>query len=124
MRLTSEFYVTGLVRRIFSENGFAAISQKGAPEAGAIFIVVDRLDGRHDFYGPAPQSMFSDLPDGRLFEKVLEGVERQAITDRLASEARMDPDFWVVEIEAEGGTIDLPLAEDETPPPEDNFFKK
>ncbi|NVK33143.1 MAG: DUF1491 family protein [Rhodobacteraceae bacterium] len=126
MRVTSEFYVTALVRRIFADNGFAAISQKGSPEAGAIYIIVDRLDGSFDFYGPAPQAMFMALPDGRLFEKLMSSVERDKITERVSREARMDPDFWVVEIEAREGAVDLPLVEEEgdkPSTPEDNFFK-
>lgn len=113
MRITSDFFVTALVRRIFSENGFAAISRKGAPEAGAIFVVVDRLDGSFDFYGPAPQAMFMEQPQGRLFEQVLAKAQRDAITQKLEREARMDPDYWVVEIEARDGKVDLPLATDE-----------
>ncbi|WP_417667395.1 DUF1491 family protein [Roseibium sp.] len=113
MRVTSDFFVTALVRRIFADSGFAAISRKGAAEAGAVFIVVDRLDGTYDFYGPAPQAMFMEQPQGRLFEKVLTGTEREEIAKRLEREARMDPDYWVVEIEARDGAVDLPVADDE-----------
>ncbi|MEJ8473924.1 DUF1491 family protein [Roseibium algae] len=124
MRVTSDFFVTALVRRIFAEAGFAAIQKKGSPEAGAIFIAVDRLDGTYDFYGPAPQAMFVEQPEGRLFEKVLSIVPREDITARLLKEARMDPDYWHVEIEAPGGKIDLPLAEDEPDKGPDLFFKR
>ncbi|MBD1545215.1 DUF1491 family protein [Roseibium aggregatum] len=113
MRVTSDFFVSALVRKTFTGNGFAAVSKRGSAEAGAIFIVVDRLDGTYDFYGPAPQAMFSDQPQGRLFEKILERTDRTGIDDRLAREARMDPDYWVVDIEARDGAVDLPLAEDE-----------
>ena len=126
MRVTSDFFVTALVRRIFTGNGFAAIRKRGAPEAGAIFVVVDRLDGTFDFYGPAPQAMFMEQPQGRLFERVLEKATDTDITSRLEREARMDPDYWVVDIEARDGAVDLPLAEDESerpPNPADSFFK-
>jgi hypothetical protein len=112
-RVTSDFYVSSLVRRIFSEGGFAAVSKRGAMEAGAVFVSVDRLDGLFDLYGPAPQSMFSELPNGRLFEQLFSSVEREALQTRLNSEARMDPDYWLVEIEARDGLVDLPLAKDE-----------
>ncbi|MEE4011491.1 DUF1491 family protein [Roseibium sp. FZY0029] len=121
MRVTSEFFVSALVRRVFGEGGFAAISRRGAPEAGAVFICVDRLDGSFDFYGPAPQAMFSSLPDGRLFERIFERADREAIDTRLAGEARMDPDYWLVDIEARDGQIDLPLAEDKPQPGGDVF---
>jgi hypothetical protein len=125
MRVTSDFFVTAFVRKIFGGNGFAAIQKKGAAEAGAIFIAVDRLDGSYDFYGPAPQAMFLEQPQGRLFERIFEKASQAEITARLEREARMDPDFWVVEVEARDGAVDLPLAEDapdvkSTPDP---FFK-
>lgn len=111
MRITSDFFVSALIRRVMGEGGFAALSRRGSPEAGAIFIVVDRLDGTHDFYGPAPQAWFEDTPDGRLFERVLLKASREDIAARLASEERMDPDLWVVDIEAADGHVDLPLVE-------------
>jgi hypothetical protein len=122
MRVTSDFFVSALVRRVFGEGGFAAVSRRGAPEAGAVFICVDRLDGNFDFYGPAPQAMFSSLPDGRLFEQIFEQVDKDVIDTRLASEARMDPDYWLVDIEARDGEIDLPLAQDK-PEPGADFFR-
>jgi hypothetical protein len=115
MRVTSEFFVSALVRRIFGEGGFAAVSKKGAPEAGAVFICVDRLDGSYDFYGPAPQAYFSEQPLGRLFEQVLEKADRESVETRLKSEARMDPDYWLVDVEARDGRVDLPLAQDDPP---------
>lgn len=122
MRVTSDFFVSALVRGIFANNGFAAIPRKGAAEAGAIFVIVDRLDGSLDLYGPAPQSMFAEQPQGRLFERVLSSVDRTVVTDRLNREARMDPDFWIVEIDACDGKVDLPLAEDEGGAPGSSLF--
>ncbi|CTQ51669.1 hypothetical protein LP7551_00181 [Roseibium album] len=121
-RVTSDFYVSSLVRRIFSEGGFAAVSRRGAMEAGAVFVSVDRLDGLFDLYGPAPQSMFSELPNGRLFEQLFSSVERETLQERLNSEARMDPDYWLVEIEARDGLVDLPLAKDEEEEPDKRDF--
>jgi len=112
MRVTSDFFVSALVRKTFNGSGFAAVSKRGAAEAGAIFVVVDRLDGTLDLYGPAPQAMFSDHPQGRLFEKILDRTDKTAIDGRLDREARMDPDYWVVDIEARDGAVDLPLAQD------------
>ena len=125
MRVTSEFFVSALVRRLFAEGGFAAVSRRGAEEAGAVFVSVDRLDGTFDLYGPAPQAFFSEQPQGRLFERILSGVAAEAVSERLQREARMDPDYWLVEIEARDGAVDLPLAadEDNQSPPGAGFFK-
>lgn len=123
MRVTSEFFVSALVRRIFGEGGFAAVSKKGAAEAGAVFVCVDRLNGAVDLYGPAPQAMFGEFPQGRLFEKILSEVEREALEQRMVSEARMDPDYWLVEIEARDGNVDLPLADEEPVDPGKGIFR-
>ncbi|MEP3430919.1 MAG: DUF1491 family protein [Roseibium sp.] len=124
MRVTSDFFVSAFVRKVFGEGGFASIAKKGAPEAGVILILVDRLDGSFDLYGPAPQAMFSDQPQGRLFEQVFSTVDRETIDQRLANEARMDPDFWVVEVEAREGKVDLPLVVDDPEPSEaDKLFR-
>ncbi|MBD8893527.1 DUF1491 family protein [Roseibium litorale] len=117
MRVTSDFFVSAFVRKAFATGGFASVSRKGAAEAGAVFISVDRMDGTLDLYGPAPQAMFMDQPQGRLFEKVLSSVDQEAVTARLAREARMDPDYWLVEVEARDGAVDLPLAEEDSPAP-------
>lgn len=123
MRVTSEFFVSALVRRIFAEGGFAALSRKGAAEAGAIFITVDRLDGSFDFYGPAPQALFGERAGERLFEQlILEGAQTD-IDMRIKQEERMDPDFWHINIEARGGAIDLPIGADKKEAPGSEFFK-
>lgn len=111
MRLTSEFWVGAHVRRCFAEGAFAAIARRGAAEAGAVFIKVNRLDGTVDLYGPAPQSFFDeDAAIGeRRFERLLEAAAEAEADARLEREKRMDPDFWVVEIEDREGRSFLDL---------------
>jgi hypothetical protein len=124
MRVTSELFVSALIRQTFSGNGFAAVIRKGAVEAGAILVIVDRLDGTYDLYAPAPQAFFEDGDLGRLFENALSSVRREDVEKRLESEARMDPDFWVVEVESADGKVALPLAKDQDAHnPADDFFR-
>ena len=100
MRVTSALFVSVLVRRALVAGAFAAVTRKGAQEAGAIFVVVDRLDGSADLYGQAPQTAFSDeRPTDRLFTRLETGIDRARLAERLASEERFDPDLWVVEVE-------------------------
>jgi hypothetical protein len=108
MRLTSDFFVAALVRRAFTEGAFAAVTKRGAAEAGAIFLIVDRLDGSADLYGPAPQSFMEEGSTERRFERVLTGAERLAIRERLDKERRFDSDLWIVEIEDRAGRSFLP----------------
>lgn len=88
------------------------LRRRGSAEAGALFIKLDRLDGRAAVYGPAPQS--EALPEGvdRLFTKVhaddfVDPAEAEA---RLKREIMFDPDLWIVEIEDKEGRVFVDLA--------------
>jgi hypothetical protein len=111
MRLKSDFIVAALVRRANAEGAFAAVVRRGAPEAGAIFVKVARLDGTADLYAPAPQSVFDDdTGDVRLFEIVMQGAREHETDTRLLSERKFDPDLWIIEIEDRQGRHFLDLA--------------
>lgn len=110
MRVKSAIWVGAYVRRCFVEGATAAVARKGAEEAGAILVVVDRLDGTVDLYAPAPQSAFDEShPSDRLFRPVLEGATPEAVRSQIESETRFDPDVWVVEIEDRSGRSFLDL---------------
>ena len=112
MRVTSGLWVGAYVRRCFNEGAFATVARRGADEAGAILVIVDRLDRTADLYGPAPQAAFSDSrPAERLFQRLMERSERSTIDARLANELRFDPDLWVVEIEDRSGRAFLDLVD-------------
>lgn len=105
MRLTSDFFVSAYLRRCQSEGLFAALRQRGAAEAGAILVIVDRLDGHGTLYGPAPQSAYAEQPSGRLFARLhaAEILPLGEIESILARQKRFDPDLWVVEVESRTG---------------------
>ena len=107
MRLKSSIWVSAYVRRCDIEGAFAAVRRRGAEEAGAIFIKLNRLDGTGTLYGPAPQTMFDEArPADRLFT-ALAGAQAPApeadIEARLVREVRYDPDVWIVEVEDRAG---------------------
>ena len=80
--------------------------QRGAEEAGAIFIIVDRLDGTSDLYGPAPQTSFDESkPSDRKFQRVIEAAASTEVSDKLEREKRFDPDLWIVAIEDREGRV-------------------
>lgn len=102
MRVTTEFFCSALVRRIFAAGGFAAVERKGAAEAGAIFLKERRRDGRMTLFAPAPQSAFGSGEAGeRRFERRLTEADADGIEDLIARELRFDPDLWVIEAETE-----------------------
>jgi hypothetical protein len=111
MRVTSSLWVAAYVRRCHGEGAFAVVVRRGAEEAGAITVTVDRLDGTSDLYVPAPQSAFDDAqPEDRLFLRVLERAGAEEISARLASEKKFDPDIWIVTVEDRDGRSFLALA--------------
>ena len=105
MRLKSAIWVAAYIRRCHVEGAYAVVRRRGAEEAGAIFVKVDRRDGTAELFGPAPQSAFDDAhPSDRAFTRLgQEPVPEQKIEERLAREVRFDPDVWIVEVEDPAG---------------------
>jgi hypothetical protein len=106
MRLKSAIWVAAYVRRCNGEGAYAVVRRRGAEEAGAIFVKLNRLDGTAELYGPAPQSAFDDArPADRMFNACVPGqpAPEAKIEERLAKEVRFDPDVWIVEVEDRAG---------------------
>ncbi|WP_372425488.1 DUF1491 family protein [Salinarimonas chemoclinalis] len=113
MRLTSDFVVSALIRQAGIEAVPAVLRRRGAAEAGAIFVKVDRLDGTADLYGPAPQALLETEDEGeRRFAPVLAGATPLDVEERMRKEIRFDPDLWLVEIDDRLGRPFVPLARD------------
>jgi hypothetical protein len=113
MRVTSAFWVGAYVRRCYMEGAIATVGRRGAEEAGAILVIVDRLDGTADLFAPAPQSFFDESkPDDRLFQQVVVRAARPEISERVEREKRFDPDIWIVEVEDKEGRSFLDLADE------------
>jgi len=107
MRLRSDIFASALIRRAEAQGAVAMLRRRGAAEAGAIFIKLDRLDGRAAVYGPAPQS--EEMPPGveRLFTRahVIDWLDPAEAEARLKREIMFDPDLWIVEIEDREGRV-------------------
>src|ERR1700676_4817774 len=74
MRLKSAIWVAAYLRRRHVDGTFAVVRRRGAEEAGAVFIKIDRLNGTSDLYGPSdlyappPQAAFDEAhPPDRAF---------------------------------------------------------
>jgi hypothetical protein len=106
MRLKSAIWVAAYIRRCNTEGAFAAVRHRGADEAGAIFVKLNRLDGPAELFGPAPQSVFDEArPADRLFSRCLadQPALEARVEERLTRELRFDPDAWIVEVEDRAG---------------------
>lgn len=106
MRLKTALWVAAYLRRCQVEGVAAVVRRRGAEEAGAIFVRIDRLDGTSDLFGPAPQSEFDSVRDtDRVFSQSLKDrpAPDAAIEAYLAREMKFDPDVWIVEVEDRAG---------------------
>ncbi|GJE39181.1 DUF1491 family protein [Methylobacterium persicinum] len=112
-RLRSDFWVSAHLRRLNDLAIPAVLRRRGAAEAGAIFVKVDRLDGTADLYGPAPQSLMAEPDDlgERRFTPVQQGASPPDVEERLSREIRYDSDLWIIEIDDREGRHFLDLAE-------------
>jgi hypothetical protein len=106
MRLKSAIWVSAYIRRCMIEGAYAVVRRRGAEEAGAIFVKIDRLDGTADLFGPAPQSAFDEAhPGDRAFIACLRAQPRpyDEIEKYVSRQVEFDPDIWVVEVEDRQG---------------------
>jgi hypothetical protein len=112
MRLRSDIWVAAYLRRVQVEGAFAVLRRRGAAEAGAIYVKIDRLDGRVALFEPAPQSEFGDRGVERLWARAHkeEWVGADFAEARMAREIAFDPDLWLVEVEDRAGRCWLDLA--------------
>lgn len=109
-RIRSDFWVAAHLRRLAGEGVDAVLRRRGAAEAGAIFVSLDRLDGTADLFGPAPQMLIPEDEGGRLFLPAIEAGTPLAVEERMAREVRFDPDLWWLAIDDRQGRSLLDLA--------------
>ena len=50
MRLRSDIWIAGYLRRVMAAGAFVAVRRKGVPEGGTIFLRIDHLDGNNQLF--------------------------------------------------------------------------
>jgi hypothetical protein len=106
MRLKTALWVAAYLRRCEIEGVFGVLRRRGAEEAGAVFVRINRLDGTSDLFGPAPQSAFEAAEaTARAFTPSLTALPAADadVEAYLAREVKFDPDVWILEIEDRAG---------------------
>ncbi len=102
MRLKSEIWVKALLHRAAASGCPGVVARRGDKDAGTVLVVIARLDGTADLYGPAPAGL--EAPDGeRLLQCLKSRAPEVEISGLIEREARIDSDIWVVEIENREG---------------------
>ena len=108
MRLRSDIWVAAYMRTVEVQGGFATLRRRGAAEAGAVFVVFDRLDGRCALFAPGPSG--DSLERRFVRAHTAEWASSAEIAERLAREIKRDPDLWIVDVERRDGEHGLDLA--------------
>src|SRR4249919_3119146 len=95
-RLPAKLEVSGLVRQIEADGGFATILNKGDADGGALLLVISSR-GRH------VGSLERILDIGGAYQWQRTGPSESAGSGELqaflAKRTRFDPDLWVVEVD-------------------------
>ena len=111
MRLKSDIWVSALLRAEQARGAYVTVLQKGASEAGAIFIIQNHLDGKYSLFSPAPQSYFEEENDGaRKFEHIVNRSSESDVNEYLDRQKKFDSDIWIVEIESKSDELQLEVA--------------
>jgi hypothetical protein len=105
-RIKSVIYVQALIRRAEAAGASAYLVRRGADEAGAVFLKVNRLDGTCAVLSPARRG------EERVWMKPLgDAADEQRSAEYFTKQIRFDPDIWIVEIEDREGRafVDEPV---------------
>ena len=99
MLLSTDIWVTALIRRAEIGGAFGVVARKGDPRAGAVLVkALNRSNGTAKLYSEATR-----LDGERVWMQPVPS-EQEADRDRyIERTARIDPDIWVVEIEDREG---------------------
>ncbi len=110
MRLRADFWVAAYLRRCEVEGASAYLRRRGASEAGAVVVKLDRLDGHAAVFGMTSVDAVDEA--GRRFTRLHrdEWIETSTAEERLKRELGFDPDLWIVEVEDRAGRAFLDLA--------------
>jgi hypothetical protein len=97
-RLTSEFKVKALLRRVHDGGGSAMVLARGDAMSGAILILALERGTDPAFFEPGPESRDTGL----LIRTGPTSGESAAFDDYWQRRRRNDPDLWVVELDVAG----------------------
>ncbi len=106
-RLKTLFWVQAFLRRCDINGQSGSVLKKGAEEAGALYVVVNHLDGTHDLLAPAPGASHDDAGERRFVRDFAAPVSWQEIAARMEKRKLADPDLWLIEVEDRAGLAGL-----------------
>lgn len=99
-RLPAHLEVSGLIRAVQAQGGFATVLAKGEKDAGTILILTIDRHRNGTLYERMPQ-----LDGSRRFEvaKIQTIENKQEFEDYLDRRKRQDSDIWILEVDIADG---------------------
>jgi hypothetical protein len=97
--LSTEVWISALLRRAQLGGAYATVARKGDRRAGAVLVrTVDRKTGEARLFSEAVRG------DGeRAWMQPIRATREAELDTYVERAAQIDPDLWVVEIEDEDG---------------------
>ena len=95
MILSTDIWVSALIRRAELAGAFAAVIRKGDPRAGAVLVkVLDLRERQVRLYAEATRA-----EGDRVWMRPARAEQERELDSYIERAVRIDPDLWVVEIE-------------------------
>ena len=106
-RLPAHLEISGLIRQVQIEGGFAAVLKKGERDAGTILIVITEGGANSRIYERMPQ-----LDGTRAWHCSLsqDSENKQEFESYIERRGGQDPDLWIVELDIARGERFIGLA--------------
>ncbi|MEM1371104.1 MAG: DUF1491 family protein, partial [Pseudomonadota bacterium] len=80
------------------------VVKRGDPDAGAVLIKLNWLNGTAQLFAPAPPGYGGGFGDRKFIARTGdEPIEDERVERQVESALRVDPDIWVLEIEDKQG---------------------
>ena len=84
-----------------------AVLHRGADEAGAVYVVINHLDGGYDVLIPPPGPAYDETGERRFEMFSPQPKPWMDISGYIARQRKSDSDIWVVEIDDRKGLAGL-----------------
>ena len=94
MLLSTDIWVSALIRRVEQAGSFAFVARKGHPQFGAVLVKVLNLRTRNALVLREAQT-----GEETVWMRPIETVNEPDIDAWSERQVRYDPDLWIVEIE-------------------------
>lgn len=100
VRLPAHLEISGLIRQVQIEGGFAAVIRKGEREAGTILVILTENGENSRAYERMPQ-----IDGTRAWHCAMRKSTENAedFDNYLERRAGQDPDLWIVELDIADG---------------------